>query len=107
MKIRTLAASVIATAFPLVLHAFPVSDQGNGTFKNPVMWADVPDLCMTRVGDTYYMVSTTMHLAYDWPDFMGYRFALFYYSTENLGGCVDFNYFRVSDKVATSSAVSK
>lgn len=63
MKIRICVASVIATAFPLVLHAFPVSDQGNGTFKNPVVWADVPDLCMTRVGDTYYMVSTTMHMS--------------------------------------------
>lgn len=63
MKIRICVASVIATAFPLVLHAFPIADQGNGTFKNPVVWADVPDLCMTRVGDTYYMVSTTMHMS--------------------------------------------
>ena len=27
----------------------------------PVMWADVPDVAPMRVGDTYYMVSTTMH----------------------------------------------
>ena len=27
----------------------------------PVMWADVPDVAPLRVGDTYYMVSTTMH----------------------------------------------
>ena len=30
---------------------------------NPVLWADIPDLSMLRVGDTYYMVSTTMHFA--------------------------------------------
>ena len=29
---------------------------------NPVIWADVPDLSMIRVGDTYYMTSTTMHM---------------------------------------------
>lgn len=46
-----------------VVHAYPISDNSNGTFKNPLIWADVPDLCVTRVGDTYYMVSTTMHMA--------------------------------------------
>jgi beta-xylosidase len=30
---------------------------------NPIIWADVPDLNIVRVGDTYYMASTTMHMA--------------------------------------------
>nr|WP_288834573.1 glycoside hydrolase 43 family protein [uncultured Flavobacterium sp.] len=30
--------------------------------KNPLIYADVPDLSMIRVGDTYYMSSTTMHV---------------------------------------------
>jgi beta-xylosidase len=30
--------------------------------KNPVIFADVPDLSIIRVGDTYYMSSTTMHM---------------------------------------------
>ena len=30
--------------------------------QNPIIWADVPDPSMVRVGDTYYMVSTTMHM---------------------------------------------
>lgn len=30
--------------------------------QNPMLWADVPDPDVTRVGDTYYLVSTTMHL---------------------------------------------
>lgn len=30
------------------------------TAKNPIMWSDVPDEDIIRVGDTYYMVSTTM-----------------------------------------------
>lgn len=32
------------------------------TFTNPVMWADLPDPDVIRVGDYFYMVSTTMHL---------------------------------------------
>ncbi|WP_300804860.1 family 43 glycosylhydrolase, partial [uncultured Duncaniella sp.] len=34
----------------------------NESFTNPVIWADVPDPDVIRVGDDYYMVSTTMHL---------------------------------------------
>ncbi len=37
------------------------SDQGNGKYKNPIIFADFPDPDVIRVGDTYYMVSTTMH----------------------------------------------
>lgn len=32
-----------------------------GQISNPVIWADVPDPDIIRVGDTYYMVSTTMY----------------------------------------------
>ena len=38
-----------------------LSDQGNGKYKNPLVFADFPDPDVIRVGDTYYMVSTTMH----------------------------------------------
>jgi len=31
--------------------------------QNPVIWADVPDVALIRVGDTYYMSSTTMHMS--------------------------------------------
>ena len=30
--------------------------------QNPMLWADVPDPDVIRVGDTFYMVTTTMHL---------------------------------------------
>lgn len=30
--------------------------------RNPNMWADVPDMAILRVGSTYYMSSTTMHM---------------------------------------------
>lgn len=36
------------------------SDNGDGTYTNPVINADFPDPDAILVGDTYYMVSTTM-----------------------------------------------
>ena len=31
--------------------------------NNPIVWADIPDVDVIRVEDTYYMISTTMHLS--------------------------------------------
>ena len=39
------------------------SDLGDGTFYNPNVYSDVPDIDMIRVGENYYMVSTTMHMS--------------------------------------------
>jgi beta-xylosidase len=36
---------------------------GNCFAQNPVIFADVPDMAMIRVGETYYMSSTTMHMS--------------------------------------------
>jgi len=33
------------------------------TARNPILYADVPDIAVIRLGDTYYMSSTTMHLS--------------------------------------------
>lgn len=38
----------------------PVEGKNVITASNPLMWSDVPDEDVIRVGDTYYMVSTTM-----------------------------------------------
>lgn len=35
----------------------------NQTVANPLIWADVPDPSVVRVGDKYYMASTTMHMS--------------------------------------------
>lgn len=36
----------------------------------------------------------TLQMAYDWPDFVGYRFGLFCYASKQAGGYADFDYFR-------------
>ena len=38
------------------------SDNGDGTYTNPVIFGDFPDPDVIRVDDWYYMVSTTMHI---------------------------------------------
>jgi beta-xylosidase len=35
----------------------------SSTGRNPIIFADVPDMSMIRVGDSYYMSSTTMHMS--------------------------------------------
>jgi beta-xylosidase len=42
--------------------AMKISSAAEGG-RNPIMHADVPDIAMVRVGDTYYMSSTTMHMS--------------------------------------------
>ncbi len=46
----------------LVLVLMTAGMHASDTFRNPVLWDDVPDPDVIRVGDDFYMVSTTMHL---------------------------------------------
>ena len=53
---------------------------------NPLIWADVPDIAMIRVGKTYYMSSTTMHMSPGLPimkseDLVNWRMASYAYET--------------------------
>ncbi|WPX41032.1 glycoside hydrolase 43 family protein [Akkermansia sp. N21116] len=52
--------SLLCLLFPAPLYAW-TPDNGNGTFTNPLMWGDWPDPDVIRVGDDFYMVSTSMH----------------------------------------------
>ena len=38
-------------------------DQGDGTYKNPVLNANYPDTDVERSGDTWYMISSTSMMA--------------------------------------------
>ena len=48
------------------------TDDGNGNYTNPVIFADVPDIDIIRVDDAFYMVSTTMHLSPGCPVMRSY-----------------------------------
>jgi beta-xylosidase len=40
-----------------------LANQPESFARNPILHADVPDIAMIRVGDVYYMSSTTMHMS--------------------------------------------
>lgn len=62
------AAGSVMSAAPVcaapVCAAAPSGETAaeTGVMHNPMLWADVPDPDVIRVGDDFYMVSTTMHL---------------------------------------------
>jgi len=38
-----------------------VADQGNGTYKNPILYADYSDPDACRVGDDYYLTASSFN----------------------------------------------
>lgn len=55
---------IIALISILMFFGYNANSQNRVTpAQNPVIFADVPDMSMIRVGDAYYMTSTTMHLS--------------------------------------------
>lgn len=63
--LRKLHALAICASFVLLPsgNATAVETDSPGRATNPVIWADVPDMAILRVGDVYYMSSTTMHMS--------------------------------------------
>lgn len=55
--------AVSACLVPALLLLRVVSACGAESAHNPIIYADVPDVSMVRVGPSYYMSSTTMHMA--------------------------------------------
>lgn len=49
-------------------------------------------------GKTWKPIGEPLQMSYTLPHFIGYRFGLFNYATENAGGYVDFDYFRIEAK---------
>lgn len=50
-------------------------------------------------GKKWTSIGEPLQMAYTLPHFMGYRFGLFNYATKSTGGYVDFDYYRVNDKI--------
>ncbi|AJP72511.1 glycoside hydrolase family 43 protein [Sphingomonas hengshuiensis] len=58
MKAFVASAILLAAALPASAQVWR-SDQGDGTFRNPVLYADYPDPDVIRVGSDYYFATTT------------------------------------------------
>ena len=63
MKKRLFLLTVMACGLSLMgVKADDYETLQTEKIQNPMLWADVPDPDIIRVGDTFYLVSTTMHL---------------------------------------------
>lgn len=62
MKLKKLGMATLLALLSVTSLLGQTSDNGDGTFTNPVIWSDVPDPDVIRVGDDFYLMSTTMHL---------------------------------------------
>ena len=60
MSAKRLLAYILLGIATMIATGAAYASQG--TMRNPMLWADVPDPDVIRVGDDWYMVSTTMHL---------------------------------------------
>jgi beta-xylosidase len=57
-------SSVAVAAAAAETHQSPppwISDQGDGTYRNPVLFADYSDLDVIRVGDDFYMTASSFN----------------------------------------------
>ena len=64
---------------------------------------DIANFFYSLDGKSWIPIGNTLHMQYTLMEhFMGYRFGLFNYATINQGGFVDYDYFRISDSIATN-----
>ena len=50
-------------------------------------------------GYVWNKIGNKLKLEYTIPHFVGYRFGLFNYATKEIGGYVDFDYFRIEQNI--------
>lgn len=80
---------------PLSQHVVYLKAECN--FKDK---ADIAEFFYSLDGKSWKRIGSQLKMAYTLPHFMGYRFGLFNYSTKSIGGFVDFDFFRIEDKVS-------
>lgn len=88
MKRQLAVWSALALALaPCVAAKIAVrGEAAPGDVRNPILWADVPDPSVIRVGNAYYMSSTTMHMCPGLPimksrDLVNWRIVSYAYAT--------------------------
>lgn len=91
------------TDTPLELESIPLS-QNDVYFKIDCDFRERKDIAhfyYSLDGKTWNSIGGPLKMEYTLMEhFMGYRFGLFNYATENTGGFVDFDYFRINDQIS-------
>lgn len=70
----------------------------DGTKKSSPRCTDKAYFYYSLDNVNWIQIGDELQMAYDWPHFVGYRFGLFYYSTKECGGYVDYDYFHIEDE---------
>ena len=89
------------TGNPVVMESIPLN-QENIFFKAECNFTDKKDTAnffYSMDGKTWLPLGTPLRMSYTIPHFMGYRFGLFNYATREPGGFVDFDFYRITDKI--------
>jgi beta-xylosidase len=82
---------------PVEVQSIPLSTS-KVYFKIECDFTDMKDRAVfyySLDGKSWSPIGNGLKMAYTLPHFMGYRFGLFNYATKQVGGFVDFDYFRI------------
>ncbi|MBD2704636.1 glycoside hydrolase 43 family protein [Spirosoma sp. BT702] len=63
---------------------------------------DTANFLYSLDGKTWKRIGESLKMPYTIPHFMGYRFGLFNYATQQTGGYADFDYFRITNTISHS-----
>ena len=90
------------TGKPIEIEQIPLTQntvyvKAECNFKNR---ADIAHFFYSLDGKVWTKIGEPLKMPYTIPHFMGYRFGLFNYATQNTGGFADFDYFRIEDKIS-------
>lgn len=90
------------TGKPIEIEKIPLSQKtvffkAECNFKNR---ADIAHFYFSLDGKAWIKIGEPLKMPYTIPHFMGYRFGLFNYATQNVGGFADFDYFSIEDTIS-------
>jgi beta-xylosidase len=103
-KVKSIVMVSAENDLPEELESVPLSGRTvylriNCDFRNR---ADKAEFHYSLDGRKWTAIGKPLKMAYTLPHFMGYRFGLFNFATKTAGGFVDFDFFRVSDKITAA-----
>ena len=86
VTLRTIKINILVLTALVLTVSFNQLSAQDIQARNPIIFADVPDMAMIRVGDVYYMSSTTMHMSPGVPimkskDLINWRLVNYSYDT--------------------------
>jgi beta-xylosidase len=99
---KTIVMINAGTGSPIELQKTPLSIN-TVFFKIECDFRDKTDLAYfyySLDGKDWNKMGEPLKMTYTLPHFMGYRFGLFNYATKNVGGYVDFDFFRIEDSIS-------